>query len=89
LVFAAVLMAPIAFGRKGAPEEVVHQIKTIEVLLNAAKFSPAQCRIVWHSLVQKYLAALQPSMVGRPKIELVEAAKREIDAQSSEPSETG
>lgn len=88
LVFAAALMVPIAFGRNGAPEQISHQIKTIETLLNAAKFSPAECRFVWHSLVQKYLAAVEANLVGTPKIELVEETEKEISARSSEPRET-
>jgi hypothetical protein len=59
------------------PEGASQNIKTIEALLNAAKFS----------LIQKYLEAVQPNFRTAPKIELTEIAKEEINAQISEATE--
>lgn len=89
LVIVGLLMLPTAFGHKGAPENVALQIKTVEALLDAAKISPAHCRLIWHSLVQKYLAALEPDLRAAPNIQLIEEAKKNIAAESSAPKETG
>jgi hypothetical protein len=87
LVFVGILMLPTAFGYKGAPEAVAHQIRTVEALLDAAGFSAAQRRLVWHSLVQKYLGVLEPDLRSRKKIELVDEAKEAIASASSESRE--
>jgi len=83
LVIVGVFMVPVAFGNKGAPEEVSQQVNTIELLLDAANSSSAQRKLVWNGLIQKYLAAVQPSLRSPEKIDLVEEARKEIGEQAT------
>jgi hypothetical protein len=87
-MFAGLMMVPTTFGHRGAPESVAQQIKTIEALLDAAKYSPTQCRLIWHSLVQRYLGVIEPDLSADSKVQLIEEVKREIAAQYSEPGGT-
>jgi hypothetical protein len=84
IVLVGLLMIPAAFGRRGAPEDASLQIRTIEALLDAGNFSSSHRRLIWHSLVQKYLEAVRPNLDKPLNIDLVEEARDTITAQSAE-----
>jgi hypothetical protein len=81
LAVVAIFMIPVAFGNNGAAEEVSQQVKTIELLLQTAKLSPAQSRMIWHSLIKKYVDAVKPNVPAQGKIDIVDEARKEINDQ--------
>lgn len=83
VVVAPWLFVPIIFGRRGAPESTVHHINTVDLLIARSGLSPHQKSLIWRSLIEKYLNAVQPDL-SRPSpalSALLDEAKK--DAQNS------
>jgi len=78
LVAAALLFLPILVGRRGLSEEVNNQIETIAAMIEQAGMSGPQKKLLWTSLINKYLAETQPSISHRPSLpDLFEKVRQE------------
>jgi hypothetical protein len=88
LVAIPLFFGPMAFGRKGAPESVAQQVNTIQLLMSQAGFSKAQAQLIWKSLIDKYIKAMQPDFSRGPKlVDLYrETAKELSDGGDGNPS---
>jgi hypothetical protein len=87
LILTPWLFVPIIFGRKGAPESAVHHINTVELLIARSGLSPHQRTMIWRSLIEKYLNAVQPDL-SRPSPALnalLDDAKKDIDGTPENP----
>jgi hypothetical protein len=81
------LFAPLAFGHKGAPESVAHQVKTIELLISQAGFTKVQAALIWKSLIDKYIKAMQPDLSRAPKLaDLYKETAKELSDGGGHPS---
>lgn len=89
IAMAGLFMLPVAFGKGDAPEEVVHQVRTIEVLINAARLGKEQTQMIWRSLVYKYLEAAKPSLNRPVNFNLTEEAKKELAEHATDSTGTG
>jgi hypothetical protein len=82
------IMLPLAFGHRDAPERVGNEIKTIDALCDAANLSPPQRRLIYHSLIHKYLSQLRTDLLST-RIDLVKEAKSEVLAKPGSHEERG
>lgn len=79
IIFTPLMYLPVILGKEGAPESVVTQINTIKALISEGDFGTVQRIMIWRSLTDKYLAALQPDLSRPPKLrDLYHEAANEI-----------
>jgi hypothetical protein len=76
---APLLYLPLLIGKKGAPETVVHQINTVQALLDRAGLPRERQKLVWNALVSKYIEEAKPDLSRTP--DLAELAKLELKPQ--------
>jgi len=75
IIVTPLLFMPIIFGRRGALEQVAHHVDTLRLFIDQAKFSAAQRQLYWHSLIEKYIHAVQPRFDQAPP-SVADSAKR-------------
>jgi hypothetical protein len=68
IIITPLMFLTVVFGKRGAPEGAVQQINTIRALIAEGNFSSAQRVMIWRSLVEKYLNALQPDLSSAPRL---------------------
>jgi hypothetical protein len=83
LFFVALFMLPIAFGNKGTPDEISHNIRAVDALVTAAKLSSAQRKMVWNSVISKYLEGIKPNLRPPGDLDIKSIAEKEIDNQQN------
>jgi hypothetical protein len=79
--------ASLVFGHRGAPESVAQQVKTIELLMSHAGFTKAHAALIWKSLIDKYIKAMQPDLSRAPKLaDLYKETAKEFGDGGGHPS---
>ncbi|MCA1453553.1 hypothetical protein I6F35_10040 [Bradyrhizobium sp. BRP22] len=66
LASAPLAFVPMVFGKRNAPESVVHTINTIQALLDRAKLSKPNEQMLWRALLEKYVSAATPELSSTP-----------------------
>lgn len=82
LVIAPLLFIPVVFGREGALEAAILQINTLKLLITEGGFSETQERLIWRSVVERYVNGIQPDLSRSPS--LTELSKNALDEVKSE-----
>jgi hypothetical protein len=76
---APLMYATLLIGKRGAPETVVHQINTVDALLDRSGLSQESKKLVWRSLVTKYVEEAKPDLSQTPNLKQL----AELELQSS------
>jgi hypothetical protein len=69
IVCAPLVFVPMVFGKRNAPETVVHTVNTIQALLDRAKLSRVGEQLFWRALLDKYVAAAKPDLTASPNMD--------------------
>jgi hypothetical protein len=78
------MIAPLCFlsivlKGNGAPESAVHQVNTIDLIMQRAKLSQHHCTLIWKKLLEKYVEAAKPDLSKQPDLMAAfEEAKDEV-----------
>jgi hypothetical protein len=71
IVCAPLTFLPLIFGKRNAPESVVHQINTIQAILDRSGLPRVAQQLVWRALINKYVDAAKPDLSAPPNLEAV------------------
>jgi hypothetical protein len=62
IIVAPLLFIPVIIRSHGVPEQALHHINTIDLMITRSGLTPAQAQMMWRSLIEKYLASVQPDL---------------------------
>lgn len=65
---APLMYASLLVGKKGAPESIVHQINTVDALLDKSGLSATDKKFIWRSLINRYIEQAKPDLSGTPDV---------------------
>jgi hypothetical protein len=79
LLITPLFFSTIIFRRSGAPESAIHQVNTVQLLIDKGGFTNAQRQLIWRSLIEKYLRAIEPDISKEAKLsELIKESVEDI-----------
>jgi hypothetical protein len=79
MAFGAFVFIPVLSTRRGIPEAAFHQLNILEEMMERGNIPAAQRRMIWTSLIGKYLAGITPTFSTPPNLEKLLAEIRADD----------